>query len=119
MGKDGILEVALSVAAVSAFVRVDLAQMPVATDPPDLFNRSFNDEMVGFSDEHMAFFKARLKGFLPEIGATIDEIPNDASLVVGDVHRAVWLALQAIGADADQRQLRSVGTHGPGGGPPE
>ena len=34
---------------------------------------------------------------LPEIGATIDGIAEDASQIIGDVARIVWLAEEATG----------------------
>jgi hypothetical protein len=91
-GRDGQLEVALSVARVSALVQVDASQTPFRTTPNGLFLRAFNDNQVGISDEQMAFFKARLKEFLPEIGATVDGIAEDASQIIGDVARIVRLA---------------------------
>jgi hypothetical protein len=90
--EDGLLQVALAVAQVSCLVTVDPSQRPFRTTPADLFLLAFNDSKVGISDEQMAFFKARLKQFLPEIGATIDGIPEDASQIVGHVARIVWLA---------------------------
>jgi hypothetical protein len=94
--EDGQLQVALAVAKVSRLVTVDASQPPFRTTPPDLFVLAFNDDKVGIGDEEMAFFKARLKQFLPEIGATIDGIPEDASQIIGDVARIVWLALAAL-----------------------
>ena len=94
--KSGQLEVALSVARASSIVSVDSSQAPFQTTPPGLFLLAFNVAKVGISDEQMAFFKARLKQFLPETGATIDCIPEDASQIIGDVARIVWLALAAL-----------------------
>jgi hypothetical protein len=94
--KDGQLQVALSVARVSALVTVDATQTPFTTTPADLFLLAFNDNKVGISDEQMAFFKARLKQLLPEIGATIDRIPEDASQIIGDVGQIVLLAEQSL-----------------------
>ena len=94
--KDGRLEVALSVARVSRLVQVDASQAPPQLTPPDLFLLAFNDNTIGVSDEQMSFFKAALKGFLPEIGATIDGIAEDASQKISAVARIVWLAEQAL-----------------------
>jgi hypothetical protein len=94
--EDGQLQVALAVARVSSLVTVDPSQTPFRTTPDGLFLLAFNDNKVGISDDQMAFFKARLKEFLPEIGATIDGIPEDAAQIVGDVARIVWLAKEAL-----------------------
>lgn len=93
--RDGQLQVALAVARVSALVTVDVSQTPFRTVPVGLFLRAFNDPQVGMADEQMVFFKARLKEFLPEIGPAIDGIAEDASQIIGDVARIVWLAEQA------------------------
>jgi hypothetical protein len=93
--KNGQLEVALSVQAVSGLVKVDPSQMPFTTTPDGLFLLAFNDNKVGISDDQMAFFKATLKGFLPEIGEKIDGIAEDASQIIGDVAEIVWLAEEA------------------------
>jgi hypothetical protein len=98
--KNGELEVALSVARVSALVKVDPSQTPFRTTPPGLFGLAFNDNQVGISDDQMAFFKARLEELLPEIGDTIDGIPQDASQIIADVARIVWLALRALPTSA-------------------
>lgn len=92
----GQLQVALAVSLVSSLVQVDVSQTPFRTTPAGLFLLAFNDNSVGISDEQMAFFKARLKELLPEIGVTIDGIAEDASQIVGDVARVVWLAEEAL-----------------------
>ena len=94
--QDTRLQLALSVARVSALVQVDASKTPFQTVPDGLFLRAFNDNRVGISDEQMAFFKARLKDFLPEVGSTIDGIAEDSSQFIGDVARLVWLAEEAI-----------------------
>ncbi len=93
--KDGRLEVALSVAKVSALVTVDPLKSS-HTIPQGLFLCAFNDKKVGITDEQMAFFKSRLKGFLPEIAPTIDAIHEDSSQIIEDVARIVWLAEQGL-----------------------
>ena len=94
--RDGQLQVALAVERVSALVTVDATKTPFDTVPDLLFLRPFNDPKVGISDEQMAFFKARLKEFLPEIAATIDGIAEDATQKISAVARIVWLAEQAL-----------------------
>jgi|SRR5580658_4556926 hypothetical protein len=94
--KDGRLEIALSAARVSRLVQVDASQTPPQLTPPDLFLLAFNDARVGISDDQMVFFKVALKGFLPEIGTTIDGIAEDASQTISAVARIVWLAEQAL-----------------------
>lgn len=94
--KDGQLEVALSVKRVSSLVEVDASQTPFSTTPPGLFLLAFNDQRVGISDEQIAFFKTRLKELLPEIGATVDGIAEDAPQQIGSVAHIVLLAEEAL-----------------------
>jgi hypothetical protein len=94
--RDGQLQVALAVKRVSQLVQVDPTQTPFATVPDGLFLLTFDDPKVGISDQQMAFFKTALKGMLPEIGATIDAIAEDASQIIGGVGRIVMLAEAAL-----------------------
>jgi hypothetical protein len=90
--RTGQLEVALAVARVSALVTVDPSQTPFKTVPAGLFLRTFGDAKIGITDEQMIFFKARLKALLPEIGATVDGIAEDATQTIGAVAQIVALA---------------------------
>src|SRR6266567_8562370 len=90
---DGRLQVALAIAATTNLVTVDTTTTPFETDPNDLFDRTFNDQKVGLSDDQMAVFKANLTVLLPSIASDIDQIPENAALPIEKVARFVKLAL--------------------------
>ena len=91
---DGAIQVVIAVASVTALVTVDTTQDPPVFEPEDLGSLTFADPRVGLSDEGVAIFKANLKILLPQIALDIDEIPDNASLNIGDVARFVQLSLQ-------------------------
>lgn len=91
---DGAIQVVIAVASVTALVTVDTTQEPPVFEPEDLGSLTFGDPRVGLSDEGVAIFKANLKILLPQIAGDIDEIPDNASLNIGDVARFVQLSLQ-------------------------
>ena len=90
---DGRLQVALAIAATTNLVTVDSTTTPFETDPNDLFDRTFNDQKVGLSDDQMAVFKANLTVLLPSIASDIDQIPENAALPIDKVAKFVKLAL--------------------------
>jgi len=95
--QDGRLEVALAIASISSLVTVDASKDPFTTDPDDLFDRTFNDNGVGISDDQMASFRANLKRLLPEISDDIDQIPENAALSIEKVAEFVKVSLLAAG----------------------
>jgi hypothetical protein len=90
---DGGLQVALAIASVTTLVTVDTTQDPFVVDPPDLGTLTFADPKVGMSDQQVGIFKATLKALLPQIAKDIDQLPDNANLVVGEVAEFVRLAL--------------------------
>jgi hypothetical protein len=93
MVTDGALQVALAVASVTTLVTVDSTQDPFVVDPDDLGSLTFGDPKVGMSDQQVAIFKANLKILLPQISKDIDQLPESASLAIGDVAEFVRLSL--------------------------
>ncbi len=91
---DGSIQVVIAIASVTSLVTVDTTQDPPVFDPEDLGALTFNDPRVGLTDEGVAIFKANLKILLPQIADDIDEIPDNATLNIGDVARFVQLSLQ-------------------------
>jgi hypothetical protein len=94
---DGALQVALAIASVTTLVTVDATEDPFVVDPEDLGTLTFGDPKVGMSDEQVAIFKANLKVLLPQISKDIDQIPENASLVIGDVAEFVRVSLLSPG----------------------
>jgi hypothetical protein len=92
---DGALQVIIALASVTTLVTVDTTQDPPAFEPENLGTLTFNDSQVGLADEDMAIFKANLKTLLPQIGDDIDQIPDNASLNIGDVAKFIQLSLMA------------------------
>jgi len=90
---DGALQVALAIASVTTLVTVDATQDPFVVDPEDLGSLTFGDPKVGMSDEQVAIFKGNLKVLLPHISKDIDQIPANASLLIGDVAEFVRVSL--------------------------
>jgi hypothetical protein len=90
---DGALQVALAIASVTTLVTVDSTQDPFVVDPEDLGTLTFGDPKVGLSDEQVAILKANLKVLLPQISKDIEKIPENASLVIGDVAEFVRVSL--------------------------
>src|ERR1039457_5031608 len=88
---DGALQVALAIASVTQLVTVDSTQDPFTVDPEDLGTLTFGK--VGMSDQQVAIFKANLKVLLPQISKEIDKLPDNASLVIGDVAEFVRVSI--------------------------
>ena len=93
--KDGRLELALAIAATTNLVTVDATATPFATTPDDLFDRTFDDNSVGISDNQMPVLKANLSVLLPEIASDISQIPDNAALPIEKVPELVRLSLLA------------------------
>ena len=93
--KDGRKEIAQAIAKVSGLVRVDITTTPFTTVPDDLFDRTFNDNLVGIDDERMADFKESLKILLAGdgINQTINRIPENANLIIRKIAKTIRLAL--------------------------
>ena len=91
---DGAIQIVIATASVTTLVTVDTTQDPPAFEPSDLGTLTFNDPRVGMTDQGVAIFKANLKILLPQIVDDIDQIPDNASLNIGDVARFVQLSLQ-------------------------
>lgn len=96
--KDGRLEVATAIADTTDLVTVDPTTEPFTTDPKNLFDLTFNDDLVGIDDNQMRLFKASLEELLPEISRDIERIPNNSNLVIEEVAEFVMLALSARSA---------------------
>jgi hypothetical protein len=90
---DGALQVVIAIASVTNLVTVDTTQDPFVVDPDNLGSLTFGDSKVGMSDQQVAIFKANLKVLLPQISKDIDQLPDSAGLVIGDVAEFVRLAL--------------------------
>ena len=93
--KDGRLELALSIASTSNLVTVDTTAVPFATTPDDLFDRTFDDKLVGISDDQMPVVKANLSALLPEIADDISQIPENAATPIEKVAEFIRLSLLA------------------------
>jgi hypothetical protein len=93
--KDGRLELALSIASTSNLVTVDTTAVPFATTPDDLFDRTFDDKLVGISDDQMPVVKANLTVLLPEIADDISQIPENAATPIEKVAEFIRLSLLA------------------------
>lgn len=93
--KDGRLELALAIASTTNLVTVDTTAVPFTTNPDDLFDRTFDDKMVGISDDQMPVVKANLSVFLPEIANDISEIPDNAATPIEKVAEFIRLSLLA------------------------
>jgi hypothetical protein len=91
---DGAIQVVMAIASVTTLVTVDTSVDPPTFDPEDLGSLTFDDPRVGLTDHGVAIFKANLKIMLPQIAADIDQIPDNASLNIGDVARFVQVSLQ-------------------------
>jgi hypothetical protein len=91
---DGALQVVIAIASVTTLVTVDTTQDPPVFQPEDLGALTFGDPRVGLTDAGVAIFKANLKVLLPQIEDDIDQIPDNANLIIGDVARFVQLSLQ-------------------------
>jgi hypothetical protein len=91
---DGAIQVVMAIASVTSLVTVDSTQDPPAFEPDDLGSLTFGDPRVGLTNEGVAIFKANLKILLPTITDDIHEIPDNASLNIGDVAKFVQLSLQ-------------------------
>lgn len=98
--KTGRLEVAIAVSLTSGIVKVNAAANPFTTDPPNLFDRQFNDDAVRIEDGEMRLFKANLASLLPEISSDIEEIPENANQRIRKVAEFVRVALLAHAVDA-------------------
>ncbi|MGO9085915.1 MAG: hypothetical protein ACLQBK_11865 [Candidatus Sulfotelmatobacter sp.] len=93
--KDGRLELALAIASTTNLVTVDTTSVPFATTPDDLFDRTFDDKLVGVSDDQMPVVKANLTVLLPEIADDISQIPDNAATPIEKVAEFVRLSLLA------------------------
>lgn len=93
---DGAIQVVIAIASVTNLVTVDMTQDPPAFEPEDLGDLTLDDPRVGLTDAGVAIFKANLKALLPQIAADIDQIPDNASLNIGDVARFVQVSLQTV-----------------------
>jgi hypothetical protein len=104
MPKTGRLEVAEAIEAVSGQVHITLlGNDDFIGVPPNLFDLTFNDPLVGLDDSRMSDFKTALKGFLQGEGIddTIDRIPERANANIEDVAEVVRLALVLEAAHKD------------------
>lgn len=93
--KDGRLELALAIASTTNLVTVDTTVVPFATTPDDLFDRTFDDKLVGISDDQMPVVKANLSVLLPKIASDISQIPDNAASPIEKVAEFVRLSLLA------------------------
>jgi len=93
--KDGRLQLALAIASTTNLVTVDTTVVPFATTPDDLFDRTFDDNLVGISDDQMPVVKANLSVLLPEIASDISQIPDNAASPIEKVAEFVRLSLLA------------------------
>jgi serine protease AprX len=107
--RHGALEVAMAVAAAAKRVRVEAQKEPFVTSPPDLFERPFEDPLVGLDQPGMAAFKGNLISLLPSIAADVRRIPDSPALRVDDVARYVALSLAAVRRRAPQPRRPRVG----------
>ena len=71
LARDGALELATAIAAISGAVRLDGSREPFVTEPAGLFDRSFAE--VGIGEEQMALLRGQLKRLLPEIAQELDD----------------------------------------------
>lgn len=104
--KDGRLEVATAIADTTDLVTVDPTAKPFTTVPPDLFDRTFNDNEVGIDDSQMRLFKESLEVLLPEISRDIERIPENSNLLIEDVAEFVMLALSARNSLSSMKRNR-------------
>ena len=93
--KDGRLELALAIASTTNLVTVDTTAVPFASVPDDLFDRTFDDKLVGISDDQMPVVKANLSALLPDIADDISQIPENAATPIEKVAEFVCLSLLA------------------------
>jgi hypothetical protein len=93
--KDGRLELALAIASTTNLVTVDTTAVPFATLPDDLFDRTFDDKLVGISDDQMPVVKANLSVLLTEIAEDISQIPENAATPIEKVAEFIRLSLLA------------------------
>ncbi len=93
--KDGRLELALAIASTTNLVTVDTTAVPFATTPGDLFDRTFDDKLVGISDDQMPVVKANLSVLLPEIADDISQLPDNAATPIEKVAEFIRLSLLA------------------------
>jgi len=93
--KDGRLELALAIASTTNLVTVDTTAVPFSTTPDDLFDRTFDDKLVGISDDQMPVVKANLSVLLPEIADDISQIPDNAATPIEKVAEFIRLSLLA------------------------
>jgi hypothetical protein len=96
MSKTGRLEVAEAIAAVSGLVTVTLlGNDDFNVDPDDLFDLTFDDPKVGFSNNDMKDFRAALKTLLKGRGVnnSINQIPDNAAVGIGKIATIIRLAL--------------------------
>ena len=81
---------------VTNLVTIDLTRTPPKIVPANLGALTFNDAKVGMSNGQMPIFKGNLAALLPEIGADIAQIPDNAGLQIGKVADFVRLSLLAV-----------------------
>jgi hypothetical protein len=93
--RDGRLELALAIASTTNLVTVNTTVVPFATVPDDLFDRTFDDKLVGISDDQMPVVKANLSVLLPEIADDISQIPDNAATPIEKVAEFIRLSLLA------------------------
>lgn len=91
--QDGRIEIATAIAAVSSLVTVDASKHPFQTVPPNLFQLTFNNKLVGISDDQMPVFKANLTQLLTQIATDITQIPENSALSIEQVAEYVQLSL--------------------------
>jgi hypothetical protein len=91
---DGRLEIATALAMTSDKVTVDASTDPFTTTPGSLFTLTFNDNQVGITTADLVrTFIANLKGLLPQIATSLDQIPENPAMKIQLVVRFVRLAL--------------------------
>jgi hypothetical protein len=92
--QDGRFEVATAIAMTSSLVTVTANGDTFSTKPDNLFALTFSDNKVGITTpDLMRVFLANLKVLLPQIGDTIDQIPENPAIQIEKVALLVRLAL--------------------------
>jgi serine protease AprX len=95
LGRDGVLQVALALAAATRNVRVNAAVEPFEATPTDLISKTLDDPAIGLDRAGVAAFKANLAQLLPAIKGDVRSIPDNPAVSVQDVARFVALSMAA------------------------
>ena len=107
--RQGALQVALAIAAVTGKVRVDATAEPFAIKPANLLDRSFDDPAVALDRSGMAAFKGNLSALLPGITSDVRALPENPALRISDVAKYVALSLAAARGPRREERPRAGG----------